>query len=112
MNAFRIFLIVGWLAVAVVTVLAIGSQGMVAGELFFADIRALSWRAQFNVDFLFHLLLFGLWVAWRHRFRPAGIVLGLLCVLGGGIASFAYLLVASVQVKGDMRALLLGGRRA
>lgn len=111
MNAFRILLALMWIAVAVISFQAFAQQGMVAGELFFADIREASWRGQFNADFMGHLMIVGLWVAWRHRFSPAGWILGVLCVLGGGLASFLYLLVVSLQVKGDTAKLLLGNRR-
>jgi hypothetical protein len=108
MNMLRLFLILAWLAVAYVTVQAVSSEGMIAGDVFFADIKTLSWRAQFNVDFLVHLLLFGGWVSWRHQFSPTGVVLGVLCVLGGALVSFLYLLVAGMAVKGDGKKLMLG----
>ena len=108
MNVLKIFLTVCWLVIVFVTVQALSQQGMIAGELFVADIQALNWRAQFNVDFLAHLLLLGSWVAWRHRFSPAGFALGLACVLGGGLVSLLYILVASVRAKGNMQILLMG----
>lgn len=108
MSVFKIFLAVCWLAIVFVTVQAFNQQGMIAGELFVSDIQALNWRAQFNVDFLAHLLLLGSWVAWRHRFSPAGFGLACACVLGGGLVSMLYILVASVRAKGDMQILLTG----
>lgn len=108
MSVLKIFLTLCWLVIVFVTVQAFSQQGMIAGELFVADIQALNWRAQFNVDFLAHLLLMGSWVAWRHRFSTAGFVLALACVLGGGLVSMLYILVASVRAKGDMQVLLLG----
>jgi hypothetical protein len=108
MMVFKIFLVVSWLLVSFLTAQAFGEQGMIAGELFISDIQALNWRAQFNVDFLAHLLLLGSWVAWRHRFSPAGFVLALACVLGGGLVSFVYILLAILRAKGDMQSFLMG----
>ncbi|MCE4071501.1 MULTISPECIES: hypothetical protein [Pseudomonas] len=76
-----------------------------------SDIQALSWRAPFNLGFLAHLLRFGLWVAWRHRFKPAGLALGLACVPGGGAVSRAHLLCASLTTNGDVNAFPLGEKR-
>ena len=71
----------------------------------------MGWPGQFNLDFLSLLTLSGLWVAWRHRYSGAGLVLGLLALFGGGMFLTAYLLVVSVQTRGDMREILLGKAR-
>lgn len=109
MIIFRIFMVVAWIAVLFVTVQAVGSQGLgAAGDMFLADLTSGTWHAQFGADFAGHLLLMAAWVAWRHKFSIPGCVLGVLCVLGGGLVSFLYILVASVATKGNVTALLLG----
>jgi hypothetical protein len=109
MTIFRIFLVLAWIAVLVVTVQAVGSQGLgAAGDMFFADLTSGTWHAQFGADFAGHLLLMAAWVAWRHKFSILGCVLGVLCVLGGGFISFMYILVASITAKGNVTGLLLG----
>ena len=109
MTAIRIFLIAIWIATAFVTAQAVGSQGLDrAGDIFLADLLSGGWHAQFGVDFAGHLLLMCLWVAWRLKFSPIGIILAVLCVLGGGLFSFAYILIESIRVKGDIKRLLLG----
>ncbi|MES2258441.1 MAG: hypothetical protein V4724_07980 [Pseudomonadota bacterium] len=112
MHAFRLMLLAAWIAVLAVTAYALQAQGTAAGEIFMADIKALSWRAQFNTDFLAHLLVFAVWVAWRGRFRPAAVLLGAACVLGGGVFSMIYLFILSLLARGDATALLLGSRKA
>jgi len=93
--------------------LAVGSRhGWDLLPIFFNDIAALSWSGQFNMDFLGFLLLSGLWVAWRHHFSAAGLVLGLVAVFGGMLFLATYLLVASAPARGDLRVLLLGAQRA
>jgi len=111
MTIFRAFLIVAWAAVVVVTVFAVQSQGVsAAGDVFFADMAAGDWRGQFNVDFMAHLLLIAGWVVWREQFSAKGIVLAVLCVMGGGLVSLAYLLVISITAKGNMQEILTGRR--
>gem|GEM_PF-4932734 len=43
-------------------------QGMILLPVLFGGRAATGWPGQFNLDFLCMLVLFGLWVAWRHRF--------------------------------------------
>lgn len=108
MSFFRLLLIAGWLTIVVIGFPAFSQDGGIAGNLFVADIKALSWRAQFNVGFLVHLILFSIWVAWRHRFNALGIVLSIFCVLGGGLISIAYIFMLTITCKGSMRQILLG----
>ena len=110
MGMFKVFLAVAWLALLVMSVLAFNHDDLSAGQVFVADLQALSWRAAFSTDLMAHLALMALWVAWRHRFSPAGIVLGLLCLLGGALFSFGYIAVQCQRSRGDMRMLLLGSR--
>lgn len=99
---------IGWLIVLAVSVAAFQQEGMSAGKVFLADIAQFAWRAQFNLDFLLHLLLFAAWVAWRHRRRRGGLILAACCVLGGGLFSLAYLFCAAKRARGDISRLLLG----
>jgi hypothetical protein len=49
-----------------------------------------------------------LWLAWRHAFSPSGIVLGVVGVFGGILVLALYLLLASLDARGDVKVLLLG----
>ena len=110
MTLFRLFLGVLWLLILFVTIRAMGGEGWAGTDHFVADMMAHSWRAQFNTDFSAHLLLMGLWVAWRNKFSVAGFVLAFFCAMGGGLVSLIYLLVLSFIHKGDAKAVLLGRR--
>jgi hypothetical protein len=112
MTAFRALLIL--LAVILIgyTVVVITSHGMNLVPIFFADIAAMGWPGQFNLDFVFMLTLSALWVAWRHRFSLAGLALGLLALFGGSLFLTTYLLVVSLQARGDVKQMLLGKARA
>jgi hypothetical protein len=112
MTAFRALLIVLWVIIAGYTAVVAANHGMDLLPVFFGDMTKLEWPGQFNLDFMSMLTLSGLWVAWRHRFSAAGLALGLLALFGGAFFLTAYLLVVSVQAKGDVKELLLGKVRA
>jgi len=112
MNAFRALLVGMTLALVAYTAIALSHEGWNLFAIFFADVAKAKWAGQFDLDFLCYLLLSGSWIAWRHRFTPAGIGLGLLGAIGGTLVFAPYLLVESLRAKGDMRALLLGNRAA
>jgi hypothetical protein len=80
--------------------------------LFFQDVMAMTWQGQFNSDFIGFLTLTGVWLAWRHHFSPAGLLLGVCGFFGGVLFLCGYLLVASYQAEGDINVLLLGKQRA
>ena len=112
MKAFRGLLAVLWVVIAGYTGVVIANHGLGLLGVFFGDMAKMGWPGQFNLDFMCMLALSGLWVAWRHRFSGAGLALGLPAFFGGAFFLTAYLLVASVQARGDARVLLLGPSRA
>lgn len=108
MNLVRGLLVAAWLLVAWATWLAVDRMGVgVAGDIFLGDLSH-PWRRQFNLDFLAHLVLIGVWLGWTAQRRLAGPVVAVLAVLGGGFFSFAYLLARSFGGDGSIRHLLLG----
>ncbi len=111
MVAFRGFLVAIFAVVAGYTFVVASNHGLNLLPVFFGDMATMAWPGQFNLDFMCMLLLSGLWVSWRHQFSAAGLALGLAAVLGGALFLSAYLLLTSVKVKGDVRALLLGEAR-
>jgi hypothetical protein len=111
MTAFRALLIVLWLCIAGYTAVVVSEHGFGLLPIFFGDMTKLAWPGQFNLDFMCMLTLSGLWVAWRHRFSGAGLALGVLAVFGGAFFLSAYLLVISLQARGDVAELLLGPSR-
>jgi len=110
MNIFRALLLVAWILVIWVSFHAIQTMGVnAAGAIFMGDF-AYPWRAQFNTDFSFHLLLMALWIGYRERKLIWGIPLGVASIMLGGAFSLAYILVVTYLEKGDMRRVLLGHR--
>ncbi len=108
----RGFLLVSTLLIYGVSAVALAAHGINWPAVFFGDVLTLSWRAQFNVDFLIHLLLLATWIAWREGFSARGYLFGLLSIVMGGMFGFAYLLHATFAAKGDPRVLLLGTQRS
>jgi hypothetical protein len=112
LNAFRVLLISLWLALAGYTAVVVANHGVGFLKVFFGDMMTMGWPGQFNLDFMFLLLLSALWVAWRHRFSGAGLLLGVLAMFGGSLFLTAYLLVVTMQARGDMKEVMLGKSRA
>jgi hypothetical protein len=111
MNLFRLYL-VATLVVLVVYTLVVGSEhGWNLLPIFFSDIAEMTWRGQFNVDFMTFLGLSGGWVAWRQRFSPLGLCLGLVAFFGGMMFLAGYLLVLSFRCNGDVTIIMFGRER-
>jgi len=112
MQLFRGLLILFFIVLAAYTAIVISNHGWNLLAVFFGDMQAMTWPGQFNLDFMGFLTLSALWTAWRHDFSPLGLALAVVAFFGGMAFLTIYLLVASYQVKGDVRALLLGPQRA
>jgi hypothetical protein len=111
MTLFRILLLVMLTALTVYTAIVIANHGWLLLDVFIGDLVKMGWPGQFNLDFTGFLTLSAIWTAWRHQFSPAGLALAVLAFFGGMMFLTIYLLVASYQVKGDVKALLLGPGR-
>lgn len=70
------------------------------------------WAGQFNLDFMCHLMISGLWIAWRNHFSSKGLILGISGSIGGILVLAPYLFYLSFKVNGDMKKLFLGNVRA
>lgn len=114
MTALRLLLIAMMLVLSAYTALVGLRHGWDLLPVFFGDLLRVTWPGQFNLYFFFLCLLAlsALWLAWRHRYTPGGLLLA-ACGLFGGTAVLApYLLIASFRARGDVRVLLLGPERA
>lgn len=112
MMAFRVLLVVLWVAIVGYTGLVVADHGLGLFSVFFGDMAALGWPGQFNLDFMCMLTLSALWVAWRHHFSGVAFVLAALAFFGGALFLSTYLLILSRQAGGDVREILLGKARA
>lgn len=112
MRGLRVLLVVAWLALAGYTGMVVARHGMDLLPIFLGDIARGGWPGQFNADFLCFLTLSALWTAWRNRFSPGGMALGVVAFFGGAGFLLPYLLFLSVQARGDVAAMLTGRGRA
>lgn len=112
MTALRLFLLLSTIAIYLLTALATISEGINWPAVAAADIVALNWRTQFDIDFIIYLLIFAIWISWREGFSLKGHTYGFLSVILGGMFSFPYLLYATFSTRGDMAKLVLGKNAA
>lgn len=111
MTAFRILLVSLWLALVAYTAVVIANHGMGLIPIFFGDIARMGWPGQFNLDFMCFLTLSALWTAWRGGFAPVSLALAVVAFFGGAGFLLPYLLILTLQAKGDMAAVLMGRHR-
>lgn len=112
MTLFRILLLILLAGLLVYTLMVGAAHGWNLIPPFFAEIQVVSWQGQFNFDFMGFLMLSALWCAWRNDFSPLGFGLAILGATGGILFLATYLLILSFQTGGDIKAMLLGSRRA
>ena len=108
MNAFRILLVVIFLAISGYTVIVINNHGIGLLPVFFGDMAEMGWPGQFNLDFMCLLALSALWVSWRHQFSAVGLLLGVCAFFGGALFLSIYLFIQSYRVNGNVNLLLMG----
>ena len=110
MATLRLFLVLGWIAIALVTAHAMAALG-IGGfiDTVLEDIHH-PWRVQLYIDFELHLLLFAGWIAWRERPLALGLACAAATLTLGALFTMLYLLFATVRAEGDARRLLLGAR--
>jgi hypothetical protein len=111
MTAFRILLIIFFMAIIGYTAIVIANHGWNLFPFFFGEMFAKTWSGQFNLDFMCLLTLSGLWLAWRHYFTFLGILIGLCGFFGGIMFLSLYLFIVSFIENGDIEAILLGKNR-
>jgi hypothetical protein len=108
MTMLRAFLLVAWVIAAVTMVWGVTAMGMsAAGDVFIGDF-AHPWRAQFNADFLAHLILMAAWIFYREPSPVGRYVCAPAAIFLGGAFSFLYIVVAATRAGGEPRKLLLG----
>ena len=112
MTAFRALLAVLLVIIIGYTAIVVANHGIGLLNVFFGDMASMGWPGQFNLDFMFLLMLSALWVAWRHQFTIGGLALGVVALFGGSLFLSAYLLIVTGQAKGDLKQVLLGKARA
>ena len=111
MTGFRILLAVMFSCLAIYTGMVISGSGWILFTVFFGDMAKMGWPGQFNLDFMMMLTLSALWVAWRHRFSPAGLGLAVAAFFGGSAFLCVYLIIVSLRARGGVAEILTGSAR-
>lgn len=111
MGLFRTALVILWIVLAGYTAVVISHYGMGLLPIFFGDIAAYTWPGQFNLDFLYFLILSALWTAWRNAFSAAGLALAVVAFFGGAGFLLPYLLFLTFRERGDPVRILTGAAR-
>jgi hypothetical protein len=112
LNLFRAALLAAWIVIMVVTIKAGQALGFgKAGDFFFGDMSH-PWRAQFNTDFGFHLLLVATWLVWSARNWALGVVFAVLAIMGGCAFTLPYILIQTFLKNGNIKAVVLGRHSA
>ncbi|MEM9180370.1 MAG: hypothetical protein AAGA89_11685 [Pseudomonadota bacterium] len=112
MTLLRLYALIFLIVLTVYTGIVMANHGANLVPIFFNDMAAMAWPGQFNLDFMGFLILSALWVGWRHEYSLVGWVLTPLALFGGMMFLTVYLLIMSFRVNGDLKALLIGDRRA
>lgn len=102
-------LIVLAIAIYGYTLVVIGRDGFGLIPVFFGNLFAVNWSGQFNLDFATYLILSALWVAWRHKFSGAGLMMAAIASVAG-MAFFAPYLLVQMRRADSVGALLLGAQ--
>jgi hypothetical protein len=102
--------IILWLVLAGYTAFVVTAHGLGLLPIFFGDIATLTWPGQFNLDFLFMLIISASWTVWRNGATIQGIGLGLIAFFFGSAFLLAYLPWLIWKHDADPRAVLLGDR--
>jgi hypothetical protein len=79
-------------------------------QIFVANITALNWSGQFNLDFSCYLTLSGLWIMWRNKFNSNSILFGIVAMILGIMAFAPYLLYLLTIEKGDLKKVVIGNK--
>lgn len=68
---FRSLLVAMTVILSAYTAVVVANHGMDLLTGFFADMAAMQWPGQFNLDFMFMLALSAMWVLWREGGAPS-----------------------------------------
>lgn len=98
-RAFLLLLALQALTVLGYTVFAIQTDGPNLVAVFIDNVNALGWSGQFNLDFACYLVLSGLWIMHRGKFKPGSIATGLVAMVLGIVFFAPYLMLELAKRK-------------
>lgn len=90
------------------TAFAVRNEGWGFLQIAVSNIGSLTWSGQFALDFACYLLLSGIWIMWRNKFKAQSLILGIAAMILGIVVFAPYMVYLLVQEKGDLKKVLLG----
>jgi hypothetical protein len=106
----RSLLLAQTMTVLIYTFFAFQTEGANLFQIFVANILALNWSGQFNLDFSCYLTLSGIWIMWRNKFTINAILIGITAMILGIIFFAPYLLYLLMKENGSLKRTLIGER--
>lgn len=106
----KALLAVQTLALVVYTVFVFLGEGGNLFQVFMANVMALNWNGQFNLDFSCYLTLSGLWIAWRNQFSISSVLIAIAATVIGIMFFAPYVLYLIIKENGDLKRVLVGDR--
>ena len=110
MLALRTVLVVHLAFLTAYTLIVVSNHGWNLFPVWFADLAAMGWPGQFDLDFMGFLMLSALWTAWRHKFSALGLALAPVAFFGGMVFLSIYVLILSLGAS-DIKAIVLGAQQ-
>lgn len=105
---FRVFLALSFMGLLILAIRGVAEMGALAALEVFVEDLTHPWRALFDADLAFHLVLLALWIFRREGGGARGLACVALTLMLGGVFMAFYLLVAAARARGDLAILLLG----
>lgn len=98
-RALLLLLALQTLSLLVYTVFAIQTDGLNLAAVLIDNVKALGWSGQFNLDFACYLMLSGLWIMQRGKFKASAIVAGLAAMVLGIVFFAPYVMYEIIKGK-------------
>lgn len=109
-GALRLLLVLMVASVVVYTYFTMQVDGWNFFQATWEHLVSMQWKGQFTLDFLYFLLLTGLWIMWRNKYSSTAVFFGLMAMMWGLLFIGPYLIHLITNAKGDLRTVLLGAR--
>jgi hypothetical protein len=94
----------------VYTAFAVQNEGWGFLQIAATNIETMTWSGQFALDFACYLMLSGIWIMWRNKFKAQSLILGIAAMILGIVVFAPYVMYLIGKEKGDLRKVMLGGQ--
>jgi hypothetical protein len=92
----------------VYTAFAVQNEGWGFLQIAATNVGSLTWSGQFALDFACYLMLSGIWIMWRNKFKAQSMILGIAAMILGIVVFAPFVIYLLGKEKGDLRKVILG----